>query len=147
MLIERRDGSVAPDYFQFYLKASNADHASDHVTGEGYETHLEAPSPGFVYVGTLTKFLTTPVRVEVHDTEPAVPGTEWQHVAEVSLTNDGVIDVLSGRGMSPSGSQPLRVRSGCVSCGPVWNPDCRRDFRKKARAGSLLRIGVAEPPP
>ncbi len=55
MLIERRDGSVQPDYFQFYLKASNAEHTSDQVTGEGYETHLEATSPGFVYVGTLKK--------------------------------------------------------------------------------------------
>jgi hypothetical protein len=115
MLIDRRDGSVEPDYFQFYLKASNADHASDQVTGEGYETHLEAPSPGFVYVGTLKKFLTTPVRVEVHDTEPVLPGTEWQHVAEVSLTSDGVIDVLSWPGdvafsiPTPDGSLRLRV--------------------------------------
>jgi len=66
-------------------------------------------------VGTLKKFFTTPLRVEVHDTEPDPPGDEWQHVAEVSLTGDGAVEVLSWPGdlafsvPTPAGSLRLRV--------------------------------------
>jgi hypothetical protein len=95
MLIERRDGSVEPDYGQFYLKTRSGQFTSDQVSGEGYEAQLEATSPGFVYVGTLKKYSTTPLTVEVHDTEPGLPGDKWQHVVEVSLVGDGVIEVLS----------------------------------------------------
>ena len=114
MLIERRDGSVEPDYFQFYIRTRHGEHTPGDVTGEGYEAHLEATTPGFVYVGTLKKFSTTPLRVEVHDTEPDLPGDEWQHVAEVSVTGDGVIEVLSWPGdlalSVPTPAGPLRLR-------------------------------------
>jgi hypothetical protein len=114
MLIERRDGSVEPDYFQFYLRTRRGEHTADHVTDAGYEAHLEATSAGFVYVGTLKKYSATPVSVEVHDAEPELPGDEWQHVADVSLTGDGVIEVLSWpaeRALSvPTPEGPLRLR-------------------------------------
>ena len=115
MLIEPREGSVEPDYFQFYLKTRGGEHASDRVSGWGYEAHLEATAPGFVYVGTLKKFLATPVRVEVHDAEPDPPPDKWQHVAEVSFTGDGLLEVLSWPGevafSVPTPSGPLRLRA------------------------------------
>jgi hypothetical protein len=95
MLIERREGSVEPDYAQFYLKTGTGDYASDRVTGPGYEVHLEASAPGFVYVGTLKKFYSTPVTLEVHDGAPEPPTDEWQHIVEVPVTGDGVLEVLS----------------------------------------------------
>src|SRR5258708_23124617 len=106
MVIERRDGSVEPDYFQFDLKTLSGDHTADDVTEAGYEAHLEATSAGFVYIGTLKKYSATPVSVEVHDTEPDLPGDDWQHVAEVSLMGDGVIEVLSWPANLPSALQP-----------------------------------------
>jgi len=115
MLIERRNGSVEPDYFQFYLRTRPGEHTADDVTDAGYEAHLEATSAGFVYVGTLKKYSATPLTVEVHDTEPEPPGDDWQHVAEVSLMGDGVIEVLSWPAeaalsvASPVGPQRLRV--------------------------------------
>jgi hypothetical protein len=115
MLIQAFEGSVEPDYGQFYLKTGGGEYASDRVSGWGYEAHLEAPAPGFIYVGTLKKFSTTPVRVEVHDAEPDSPPAEWQHVAEVSFTGDGTLEVLSWSGdvaisvRTPDG--PLRLRA------------------------------------
>ena len=115
MLIEAREGSVEPDYFQFYLKTRGSAYAADRVSGVGYEAHLEATSPGFVYVGTLKKFHATPVRVEVHDAEPDPPAPKWQHVAEVSFTGDGLIEVLSWPGevvfSIPTPAGPLRLRA------------------------------------
>jgi hypothetical protein len=115
MVIQAFEGSVEPDYGQFYLKTGSGEHASDRVSGWGYEAHLEAPAPGFIYVGTLKKFSTTPVRVEVHDAEPHSPPAEWQHVAEVSFTGDDTLEVLSWSGdvafsvRTPDG--PLRLRA------------------------------------
>lgn len=115
MLIETRAGSVEPDYFQFYLTTRAARHASAEVTGSGYEAHLEATAPGFVYVGTLKKFSTTPVAVEVHDAEPDPAAHKWQHVVEVSFTGDGILEVLSWPNVvafsvrTPDG--PLRLRA------------------------------------
>jgi hypothetical protein len=115
MLIEAREGSVEPDYFQFYLKTHSSEHSADVVSGWGYEAHLEAPAPGFVYIGTLKKFYATPLRVEVHDAEPGPPPDKWQHIVEVSFTGDGNLDVLSWPGdvafsvRTPVG--PLRLRA------------------------------------
>lgn len=115
MLVEEREGSVEPDYFQFYLRTGSGEHASDLVTEDGFEAHLEAASRGFVYVGTLKKFFPTPVRVEVHDAEPEAPSSDWQHVAEVSIVGDGVLDVLSWSDETalsvPTPTGPLRVRA------------------------------------
>lgn len=115
MLLEAREGSVDPDYSQFYLKTATGAHAADMVTEPGYEAHLEAPNTGFVYVGTLKKFFKTPVRVEVHDAEPSEPPDEWQHVAEVSFIGDGRLDVLSWPGDTafsiPTPAGPLRLRA------------------------------------
>lgn len=115
MLMEAREGSVGPDYFQFYLRTGSGEHSADAVSDWGYEAHLEAPSPGFIYVGTLKKFFATPVRVEMHDAEPEVPAAKWQHVVEVSFTGDGTLHVLSWPGdvafsvRTPIGSLRLRA--------------------------------------
>jgi hypothetical protein len=115
MLVEQRDGTVEPDYFQFYLKTGGAPHTPHNVSGAGHEAHFEASSQGFVYVGTLKKYSPTPVRVEVHDSEPGSPSEEWQHVVEVSLPGDGVIEVLSWPGevafSAPTPVGPLRLRA------------------------------------
>lgn len=116
MLIESREGSVDPDYFQFYVKTPSAEWASDRVTEAGYEAHLEAPSAGFIYVGTLKRFSDTPVRVEVHDSEPRDLSEDWAHVAEVSFEGNGRLEVQSWGGdlafaiPTPDGS--LRLRAG-----------------------------------
>ena len=76
---------------------------------------MEASSPGFVYVGTLKKYSTTALRIEVHDSEPGLPTQDSQHIAEVSLMGDGLIEVLSWPGepalsiATPEGSLRLRV--------------------------------------
>ena len=115
MLIESRKGAVQPDYFRVYLKTRTGVHAADQGTDDGYEARLEATSPGFVYVGTLKKYSTTPLRVEVHNAAPEHLGDEWQHVAEVSLIGDGRIDVLSWPGevafSVPTPTGPLRLRA------------------------------------
>lgn len=114
MLIEAHEGSVEPDYGQFYLRTGSGEHASDQVSEPGYEAHLEVPAPGFIYVGTLKKFSATPVRVEVHDGKPDSLPAKWQHVAEVSFTGDGTLEVLSWPAdvafsvRTPDG--PLRLR-------------------------------------
>jgi hypothetical protein len=115
MLIETLDVSVHPDNFQFYLRTRTAEHASDQVSGEGYEAHLEATSPGFVYVGTLKRFTPMPVQVEVHDAEPGPAEERWQHVAEVSIQSDGVVEILHWGDDNPAAtistpSGPLRLR-------------------------------------
>ncbi|HEV2035182.1 MAG TPA: hypothetical protein VGU71_13460 [Candidatus Dormibacteraeota bacterium] len=53
LLIEAHDGTVRPDYFQFYLRTGRSEYTSAAVSGTGYEARLEATSPGFVCVGTL----------------------------------------------------------------------------------------------
>jgi hypothetical protein len=115
MLIAAREGIVNPGYFQFYLSTRSGTHAADQVSGAGYETHLEASAPGFIYVGTLKKYSATPIRVEVHDQEPDAPSAEWQHVVDVSITGDGVINVLSWPAdialSVPTPAGPLRVRA------------------------------------
>lgn len=116
MLIESTQGSVHPDYYQFYVKTPSAEWASDQVTEAGYEAHLEAPNPGFIYVGTLKKFYPTPVRVEVHDSEPDDLSDDWAHVAEVSFDGDRRLEVNNWGGdpafsvPTPDGS--LRLRAG-----------------------------------
>jgi len=114
MLVDAREGSVSPDYFAFYLKTDTGTHSSDSVTAEGNEIHLEAPTPGFVYVGTLKKFGGTPLRVEVHDREPAEPEAKWQHAVEVSIAGDANIRVVHWPGEEafsvPTPSGPLRLR-------------------------------------
>jgi hypothetical protein len=115
MLIAAREGTVEPDYFQFYLSTGSGTHAADQVSGTGYETHLEASAPGFIYVGTLKKYSETPIRLEVHDTEPGAPSAEWQHVVDVSINGDGGINVLSWPAdlafAVPTPVGPLRVRA------------------------------------
>jgi hypothetical protein len=134
MLIESRDGSVDPDYFQFYLKTRGGEHAADQVSGEAYEVQLEAPSPGFVYVGTLKKYSTTRLRIEVHDSEPG-PIDEWQHIAEVSLTGDGLIEVLSWPGEPaltvPTPVGPLRLRVMWAGLEPGLDEGLRSDGPSK----------------
>src|SRR5260370_832662 len=133
MLIQAFEGSVEPDYFQFYLKTGSGEHASDAVSGPGYEAHLEAPSSGFVYVGTLKKFSATPVRVEVHDGEPDSPAAKWQHVVEVSFTGDGILEVLSWPGdvvfsvRTPEG--PLRLRAEWAGLEPGLSEGLPEDDR------------------
>jgi hypothetical protein len=115
MLLEANEGAVDPDYFQFYLTTRSGSHAASEVTGAGYEAHLEACSPGFIYVGTLKKYSPIPIRVEVHDVEPESSPEAWQHVVEDSFVGDGVLDVLSWpdepafRVATPVGT--LRVRA------------------------------------
>jgi hypothetical protein len=109
MLIERREGSVDPDYFQFYLRIGAGEHAAADVSSTGYEIHLEATTPRFVYVGTEKKFKPTPVTVEVHDREPELPHEAWQHVVEVSLTGGGAIEVLSWGSNDPTMNVPVPV--------------------------------------
>src|SRR5258708_13670293 len=124
MLVASTDVSVHPDYYQFYLKTPAAEPQSDKVSGEGYEAHVEATSPGFVYVGTLKQFTATPVRVEVHDAEPGPAEERWQHVAEVSIESDGSGDMLNSPADKPAPSisppsGPLRLPALCGALHPT----------------------------
>ena len=131
MISEARDGSVDPDYFQFYLQTRTGPHASDAVTGAGYEAHLEASSPGFIYVGTLKKYSPTPIRLEVHDADPGPPSERWQHVAEVSFTGDGMLAVLSWPGdivfSVTTAVGPLRLRAQWAGLEPGLAEGLRED--------------------
>ncbi len=115
MLVASIDASVYPDYHQFYLKTTSAAWASDHISGEGYEAHLEAPSDGFIYVGTLKRYTELRVHVEVHDSAPPASDDEWQHVAEISIVGDGSLELhhwsaSEAAAMLATPDGPLRVR-------------------------------------
>ena len=131
MLVDFRDGTVEPDYFQFYLSTATGEHASDKVTSAGYEAHLEAASQGFIYVGTLKKFKTTQVRLEVHDEEPENPTAQWQHVAEVSFLGDGELHVLNWSGDSSFSTatpvRPLRLRASWTGLETNLSEGLRQD--------------------
>jgi hypothetical protein len=98
------------------LRTGAGEHAPGDVSSIGYEVHLEATTPRFVYVGTEKKFKPTPVTVEVHEREPDLPPEEWQHVVEASVTGDGAIEVLSWGSNDPAmkvpaPAGPLRLRA------------------------------------
>jgi hypothetical protein len=131
MLIEAREGSVDPDYFQFYVKTPSAEWASAEVTELGYEAHLEAPSQSFIYVGTLKKFSDTPVRVEVHDSEPSALSNDWLHAAEVSFVGDERLEVVSWNGdvvvTIQTTNGPLRLRAAWAGLEPELIEEGRRE--------------------
>lgn len=137
MLIESKEGSVAPDYFQFYVKTPTAEWASDRVTEAGYEAHLEATSRGFIYVGTLKRFLGMPVRLEVHDSEPRDLSDDWAHVAEVSFEGHGRLEVQNWGGdlafaiLTPDGS--LRLRAGWAGLERELSDGLREDSTSDER--------------
>ena len=90
----RWEGSVEPDYFQFYLRRPPAEEASAVVTDRGYWDRLWTDGR-FVYVGMYRKFGTTHVSVELVGGRPNEPSDEWQHVAEVSLEEPGPLEILN----------------------------------------------------
>lgn len=141
------EGTVEPDYGQFYLKTESADHTSDSVTEPGYEAHLEATAPGFIFVATLKKFYSTPIRVEILDQEPGPPSAEWQHVAEVSFTGDGKLHVLSWPAdvaftvPTPTGS--LRLRASWASL----EPDLFEGLREDGSSAEHLMFQIWPAPP
>jgi hypothetical protein len=122
MLIESREAMVTPEYFQFYLKTPSSEWTSAQVTGQGYEAHIEATSPGFSYVGTNTQFSHTAVSVELHNSEPDSLPPQWQHVAEVSFQGEGTLQIMSWSGElgvavdTPVG--PLRLRAAWAGLQP-----------------------------
>jgi len=116
MLIDRREGFAAGDYWQFYLQTRDAEFAADQVSTAGYEAHLEVVNPGFIYVGTLRRHHPTPVIFEIFEGEPDPPLDSWQHVVEVSFTGDGLIRALHWGSdddlvSAPTPVGPLRLRA------------------------------------
>ena len=93
MLTECVTTEVQPWYWQFYLRRGNADWASDQISSEGHEAHLECIS-GFVYVGTWTYGSRTTVTIELHEQEPR-PDGHADHVEEVVLDEDGQLAILN----------------------------------------------------
>ena len=104
---------VNPWYRQFYLRRGDAPWASDRISKDGYEAHLEAVE-GFVCVSTEMYGSPTPVSIEIHDSEP-VPVENADRSVEVSVDGDGPIAVLSWAEEEASTSidtpdGPLRLR-------------------------------------
>lgn len=102
-----------PSHWQFYLRRGNAEWASDQVSPEGYEAHLESIH-GFVYVGTWTYGSSTSVTIELHDCEPTPALAD--HAVEVTLDGDGQLALLNwepgdepvARIQPPTGRMALR---------------------------------------
>lgn len=108
------NGQVEPDYFQFYVRRASGQWAADQVCEDGYRDRLWSDGH-FVYVGTLRKFGTTTVEVDVRDGPAPVPDSRWQHVAEVSLISGGPLEIFSWPGDEPEATiavpeDPLRLR-------------------------------------
>ena len=105
---------VKPWYRQFYLRRGQAPWSSDQVSVEGYEAHLESIG-GFVCVCVEMYGSPTPVKVEVHDTQP--PQVEdADRSVEVSVDGDGSLSILSWSTDEPEMSVeapagPLRLRT------------------------------------
>jgi len=93
VLVDSVRAEVHPWYWQFYLRRGSAEWASEQISSEGYESHLECIN-GFVYVGTWTYGSRTSVAVELHDEEPPTTG-ESDHVVEVALDGDGQLAILN----------------------------------------------------
>jgi hypothetical protein len=98
---------VEPDYGQFYLRRAGADWQSADVPSDGYERHLWS-SGSFVMVGTVRKYGTTKLEIEVHDSAPELPPADlWQHVVEESLDPGGDLEVYSWDGGEPVVTVPV----------------------------------------
>lgn len=98
---------VEPDYGQFYLRRAGSAWQSDAVPSQGYERHLWS-SGTFVMVGTVRKYGTTPLQVQVLDSEPELlPGDGWQHVVEESLEPGGDLEVLNWDPGEPVATVPI----------------------------------------
>jgi hypothetical protein len=100
--------TVEPDYGQFYMRRSGSDAwDSADVPSLGGERHLWSNGV-FVYVGTVRKYGTTAVRVEVLDSAPrSPPGRNWQHVVETSLDAGGDLEIFDWDGRDPVATIPI----------------------------------------
>jgi hypothetical protein len=92
VLVQSINAEVHPWYWQFYLQRGDAEWASERVSAQGYDLHLESFG-GFVYVGTWTYGGVTSVTLEIHDDEPIAPKSD--HAAEVPLGGDGPLALLN----------------------------------------------------
>lgn len=107
-------GTVDPDFFQFYLRRSGAGSAAGDVSEEGRRDRLWTDGT-FVVIGTLRRHGATTTKVDVLPAPPGTPGTEWQHVVDVSLAAGGPWEILSWADDEPVAvldlpDEPLRLR-------------------------------------
>lgn len=85
---------------------SNTWHSAD-VPSLGYERYLWS-SGTFVYLGTVRRYGTTSVRVEVLDAPPtATPDGQWQHVVEESLVAGGDLEIFDWSDDAPVATIPI----------------------------------------
>lgn len=84
MQTQRWAGDIFADYRQFYLwDSGRTDEAPVDYTDEDVTRRVKTGD--HVVVIQPERNYTVPVVIEVHDTEPAVIETEWDHIAEASL--------------------------------------------------------------
>lgn len=102
---------VEPEGGQFYLCRAGADWQSADVPSDGYERFLWS-SGSFVMVGTVRRYGTTKLEIEVHDAAPEVLSVDrWQHVVEESLEPGGDLEVYSWDGGEPVATVPVTHRA------------------------------------
>lgn len=105
---------------RFHLCRQGSAWAADQIASEGRERGLGA-AVGFVFVRTVRTEGTTPLRIEVLDARPVEPVLHGaHHIAEVSLSSGGDLDVFDGpsagppRATVPVPAGPLRLRAAWV---------------------------------
>ena len=138
---------VKPWYRQFYLRRGLAPWASDQVSVEGYEAHLEAIG-GFVCVSVEMYGSPTSVKVEVHDIEP--PQIEdADRSVEVSVDGDGPLSILSWGDDEPATAVevpvgPIRLRSSWFGlANTIGHPDYETGGQTESPERVLLQVWPA----
>lgn len=121
--------------------------ASDQVPSHGYEEYLWSDG-AFVCIGTTRRFGATSVRIEVLSAAPtAEPPDDWQHVAEVSLDENGDLEVYSWDDRSPASTVPLDrapQRRGAALPGLAAEPAPSQVTRWWAEASTPASVPLAE---
>lgn len=84
MLVNRWSGTIFADYNQFYLwDSGRTQEAPTDYNDQDIVRRIKTGK--FVVVIQPERNFTVPVAVEVHDSEPPLDVSEWDHVAEASL--------------------------------------------------------------
>ncbi|MAG92390.1 MAG: hypothetical protein CMJ48_01370 [Planctomycetaceae bacterium] len=122
-LVQRKKLDIYASHRQFYLW----DAASEFAAPEDYtdEDCAQRLKPGDHIVAVLPeRYETVPVEIEVHDSEPTIDLSDWDHVVECSLDVTGdklVVEECCGDAIAHFTVKPgcYRVRSYHAGLGTV----------------------------